>query len=285
MSDWRDRWAEITVHGNHKLTEDEIILLRHANDEINRLRRERNKARAARDDVRERNRGIRADWQCIVDWLGRERMSLAHDAADAVKKKDASLRAEVERWKERYEDSERRCGDATADSAGYSLDLAFMEIELKRLREQYIRNAPYLEGCDPEAPHLAPDCPVCVELVLAGLSKGEGAGVGDALSEWVLRGHSWACAEDPEPCTCGYDDVVAEFNTLRAAAWPGDGEWTRKPAEAKGYYLIGWREHGPGVVGRDLAVLTAGEGPSREGDFRWSIPAPLEVMPPVPEES
>ena len=70
----------------------------------------------------------------------------------------------------------------------------------------------------------------------------------------------------------------AIIQALRAAAWPGDGEWTRDPAKVEGWYLLGVR-HGDF---RAVEWLEAGAPPTLCGDCRWS--SPLPTMPPVPEE-
>jgi len=101
-------------------------------------------------------------------------------------------------------------------------------------------------------------CPMCDPVVIAARKR-----IDDALK----------CL-DENPA------LHAELATLRAAAFPGDGEWTRKPAPEDGWYVTSWtsdRER------RSLLHYWEDMLPPGSTGVRWSVPVPVDKLPPVPE--
>lgn len=99
----------------------------------------------------------------------------------------------------------------------------------------------------------------------------------------LTRERDEARAAHEEACARAAEFELA-WAALRAAAWPGEGHWTREPAEEEGEYLHrSWDDETPRIF-RLLDGMRPCEFSDRLHDpaYRWSRPLP--AMPPVEEE-
>jgi len=96
-----------------------------------------------------------------------------------------------------------------------------------------------------------------------------------------------------------YERVTTERDEARAAAWPGDGHWTREPVKVEGWYICGWRDEDGHICVPELRSVGP-RLPLRFLEQRWSVPVLVDALahwaclwcglivamswPPVPEE-